>query len=302
MTSLTIYRILRAGWNNFWRNRWLALATISVMFLAIFSASVLILLNVVGQNILTNLQNKIDVSVYIKQETSDQEINKMRSDLMFLGEVKNVVYVSSNEALEKFKERHKENPTLMESIAELGNPLLPALNIEANSASQYDAIIKFLEEGKYKDSIDKINYQQSKPLIEKLSRFSDKVRRSGIAISIVLTFVAGLVAFNTIRLAMYNFKNEVEVMRLVGASDWYIRGPFLIEGILYGAFAATATLVILTPLLYFFSPKISLIVPSSDIFAWYKNNLFLLFLIQLVFGVALGGISSLVAIRKYLRV
>lgn len=302
MTYLTFYRIVRAGWNNFWRNRWLALATISVMFLAIFSASVLVLLNVVGQNILTNLQNKIDVSVYIKQETSEQEINKMRSDLMFLGEVKNVVYVSSSEALEKFKERHQENPTLMESIAELGNPLLPALNIEANSVSQYDAIIKFLEEGKYKESIDKINYQQSKPLIEKLSRFSDKVRRSGIAISIVLTFVAGLVAFNTIRLAMYNFKNEVEVMRLVGASDWYIRGPFLIEGILYGAFAAAATLIILTPLLYFFSPKISLLVPSSDIFAWYKNNLFLLFLIQLVFGVALGGVSSLVAIRKYLKI
>jgi cell division transport system permease protein len=302
MKTLTFYRILRAGWNNFWRNRWLSLATISVMFLAIFSASVLVLLNVVGQNILTALQNKVDVSVYIKQEVGEQEINKMRSDLMFLGEVKNVSYVSSEEALVKFKERHQENPTLMESIAELGNPLLPTLNIEANNASQYDAIINFLENGKYKESIEKINYKQSKSLIEKLSNFSDKVRRSGILISIILAVVAGLVAFNTIRLAMYNFKSEVEVMRLVGASDWYIRGPFLIEGVLYGAFAAAATLIILTPLLYFFSPKISMLVPNSNIFGWYSSNFFLLFSLQLIFGVALGGASSLVAIRKYLRV
>jgi len=302
MQFLTIQRIIKAGWNNFWRNRWLSLATISVMFLAIFSASVLVLLNVIGQNILITLQNKVDVSVYIKQEVGEQEINKMRSDLMFLGEVKNVVYVSSEEALVKFKERHKENPTLMESVAELGNPLLPALNIEANNASQYDAIISFLENGKYKESIEKINYKQSKPLIEKLSNFSDKVKRGGLLISIILAVVAGLVAFNTIRLAMYNFKNEVEVMRLVGASDWYIRGPFLVEGILYGAFAALSALIILTPLLYFFSPKISILAPDSNIFKWYTDNFFLFFLLQLILGIVLGGASSIVAIRKYLRV
>jgi cell division transport system permease protein len=302
MQFLTIQRIIKAGWNNFWRNRWLSLATISVMFLAIFSASVLVLLNVIGQNILITLQNKVDVSVYIKQEVGEQEINKMRSDLMFLGEVKNVSYVSSEEALAKFKERHQENPTLMESIAELGNPLLPALNIEANNASQYDAIISFLENGKYKESIEKINYKQSKPLIEKLSNFSDKVKRGGLLISIILAVVAGLVAFNTIRLAMYNFKNEVEVMRLVGASDWYIRGPFLVEGILYGAFAALSALIILTPLLYFFSPKISILAPDSNIFKWYTDNFFLFFLLQLILGIVLGGASSIVAIRKYLRV
>jgi cell division transport system permease protein len=176
------------------------------------------------------------------------------------------------------------------------------LNIEANNASQYDAIISFLENGKYKESIEKINYKQSKPLIEKLSNFSDKVKRGGLLISIILAVVAGLVAFNTIRLAMYNFKNEVEVMRLVGASDWYIRGPFLVEGILYGAFAALSALIILTPLLYFFSPKISILAPDSNIFKWYTDNFFLFFLLQLILGIVLGGASSIVAIRKYLRV
>lgn len=300
--TLTLYRIIRAGWQSFWRNRWLSIATVSVMILAIFVMTTLIIINILGQAILTNLQNKIDVSVYLKQEVGEKDINKIRSDLLFLSEVKKVTYISAEEALAMFKERHQDNPVLMEGILEVGNPLLPTLNIEAQSAAQYEGIISFLEQGQYKDLIDKVNYQQSKPLIEKLSRFSDKVKRIGIIVSLILAVVAGLVAFNTIRLAMYNFRHEVEVMRLVGASNWFIRGPFLVEGVLYGIIAAVATLVILFPLLYFLSPKIELLISNANIFDWLKNNFWQLLILQLIAGVILGSISSTVAIRKYLRV
>src|SRR4030042_3713156 len=159
MTFLTLRRIFKSGWRNFIRNRWLAVATVSVMFLAIFFITTLIMLNMVGQTMLANLKNKVDVSVYIKPDVEEKQIAQLRSDLLFLGEVKKVSYVSSGEAVEKFRERHKDNPVLMESLAELGNPLLPAINIEAQEASQYEAIIKYLQEGKYKDMIKKINYQ-----------------------------------------------------------------------------------------------------------------------------------------------
>lgn len=284
------------------RNRWLAVATVSVMFLAIFFISVLIMINMVGQTMLVNLKNKVDVSVYIKSDIEEQQIAQLRSDLLFLGEVKKVSYVSSGEAVEKFRERHKDNPVLMESLAELGNPLLPAINIEAQEASQYEAIIKYLQEGKYKDMIEKINYQESKPLIERLTNFSNKVTRAGIIISIILALVAGLVTFNTIRLAMYNFRDEVSVMRLVGASDWFIRGPFVVEAVLYGAIAALATLVLFFPFVYFLSPKISALVPGSNIYTWLTSNFFKILFFQLFIGIMLGGASSLVAIRKYLRV
>jgi cell division transport system permease protein len=150
--------------------------------------------------------------------------------------------------------------------------------------------------------IDKINYQQSKPLIEKLTNFSNSVKRTGIIVSIILSIIAGLVTFNTIRLAMYNFRDEVGVMRLVGADNWFIRGPFLVEGIIYGIISAVATLIIFLPLIYFLSPKISLLAPGLNIFQWFIHNIILLLLLQIAVGIILGGASSMVAIRKYLRV
>lgn len=302
MFSLNFYRIIKTGWNNFIRNKWLALATVFVMILAIFTITALVLISVIGSHLLTILQNKIDVSVYLKQDTAEQDIKDMQSDLLSLGEVKKVTFVSSEQALAQFKERHQGNQTLMESLNEVGNPLLPAINIEAQSAAQYDAIINFLEQGKYQKVIDKINYQQSKPLIEKLTNFSGSVKRTGIIVSIILSIIAGLVTFNTIRLAMYNFRDEVGVMRLVGADNWFIRGPFLVEGIIYGVISAFATLIIFLPLLYFLSPKISLLAPGLNIFQWFTHNIILLLFLQIAVGVILGGASSMIAIRKYLRV
>lgn len=299
---LSFYRVLKAGWNNFLRNRWLALATISVMVLAIFSMTGLIFINLIGKTLLVNLQNKIDISVYLKQDANEQDISTIRSDLTFLSEVKDVNYVSADEALAKFKEKHRDNAVLMESLQELGNPLLPVLNVEAQEASQYEAIVNFLGQDKYKKVIDKINYQQTKPLIDRLSSFTNKVSRGGLIISLILAFIAGLVTFNTIRLAMYNFRQEVSVMRLVGASNWYIRGPFLVEGVIYGIIAAVSTTVLLFVSLYFLSPKINSLVPGSDLLGWLKANFFSLFFFQVGVGILLGGVGSLVAIRKYLKV
>jgi len=299
---LTFGRILKSGWNNFLRNRWLALATISVMVLAIFFMTGLIFVNLIGKTLLVNLQNKVDISVYLKQDVSEQDVSIIRSDLTFLNEVKDVNYISADEALASFKAKHQDNAVLMESLQELGNPLLPVLNVEAQEASQYEAIVNFLGQDKYEKIVDKINYQQTKPLIDRLSSFTNKVSRGGLIISIILALVAGLVTFNTIRLAMYNFRHEVSVMRLVGASNWYIRGPFLVEGIIYGVIAAVSTTTLLFISLYFLSPKINSLVPGSDLLGWFKVNFFSLLFFQTGAGILLGGVGSLVAIRKYLKV
>ena len=299
---LTFGRILKSGWNNFLRNRWLALATISVMVLAIFFMTGLIFVNLIGKTLLVNLQNKVDISVYLKQDVSEQDVSIIRSDLTFLNEVKDVNYISADEALASFKAKHQDNAVLMESLQELGNPLLPVLNVEAQEASQYEAIVNFLGQDKYQKIVDKINYQQTKPLIDRLSSFTNKVSRGGLIISIILALVAGLVTFNTIRLAMYNFRHEVSVMRLVGASNWYIRGPFLVEGIIYGVIAAVSTTTLLFISLYFLSSKINSLVPGSDLLGWFKVNFFSLLFFQTGAGILLGGVGSLVAIRKYLKV
>ncbi len=295
-------RILRWGITNFWRNGWLSTATVSIMVLTLLVITVLLMLNVVTNAVLENLEKKIDISVYFRLETPEEQILNVKSELEKLQEVENVSYVSQNEALIRFKEKHKDNPILLQSLEELDiNPLEASLNIRAKETNQYASITQFLESVHFKDIIDKINYQQNKEVIEKLTKIITDVKMGGLVVTALLALIVVLVTFNAIRLAIYSSREEINVMRLVGASNWFISGPFLIEGILYGIVSAVVTLVILYPAFYFLSPKISGFLPIGSIFSYFVANLLSFFLLLLIIGIALGGFSSMIAVRKYLK-
>jgi len=214
-----------------------------------------------------------------------------------------VEYVSAEEALERFKERHQDNPILMQSLQELdANPLEPSLNIKAQVASQYEAIVNFFNQDKYQEIIDKINYLENRAVIARLASITRTIRQSGFIILAILVALAVLVSFNTIRLTIYSARKEIKVMKLVGASNWFVRGPFIVEGTLYGLIAALITLVILYPLLWYLSPKITAYLPGTDLLYFYQANFFSLFLLQVGTGIVLGVVSSLVAMRRYLEV
>lgn len=295
-------RIFKWGFKNFWRNGWLSTATVSIMVLTLLVITVLLMVNVVANAILENLEKKIDISVYFKLDASEEEVLKVKSQLEGLQEVESVAYTSQEEALINFKERHKDNPILIQSLEELDtNPLEASLNIKAQETSQYASINQFLESVYYQDIIDKVNYMQNKEVIGKLNKIVVDVKTGGLALSFLLALIVFLVTFNAIRLAIYSSREEINVMRLVGASNWFIRGPFIIEGILYGIIATVITLVILYPVFYFISPKISSFLPVGDIFTYFQINLVAFLLLLLGIGVVLGGFSSLIAVRKYLK-
>lgn len=295
-------RIIKWGFKNFWRNGWLSMATVSIMALTLLVITVLLMVNVIANAVLENLENKIDISVYFKLETPEQDILVVKSQLEELKEVEDVAYVSQEEALIKFKEKHKDNPILLQSLEELDiNPLEASLNIRARETSQYASINQFLESVYYQELIDKVNYMQNKEVIEKLSKIITDVKTVGLGVTLLLTLIVFLVTFNAIRLAIYSSREEINVMRLVGASNWFIRGPFIVEGILYGIIATLVTLIILYPVFYFLSPKLSGFLPIEDIFAYFQANLLGFGLLLLVIGVILGTFSSFVAVRKYLK-
>lgn len=300
ITSLK--RILKWGFKNFWRNGWLSTATVSIMSLTLLVITVLLMVNVVANAVLLNLEKKIDISVYFKLNTPEEEVLKVKEQLEKLAEVEIVNYVSQEEALIKFKEKHKDNPVLLQSLEELeNNPLEASLNIKARETSQYASINQFLESVYYKDLIDKVNYMQNKEVIEKLNRIIVDVKTAGVGLTLVLAVIVFLVTFNAIRLAIYSSREEINVMRLVGASNSFIRGPFLVEGILYGIIATVITLVVLYPIFYFISPRISNFLPIGDIFVYFKSNFFAFLFLLLGIGIVLGGFSSFFAVRKYLN-
>ena len=191
----------------------------------------------------------------------------------------------------------------MQSLQELdGNPLEASLNIKAQTASQYESIVGFFEGGKYDKIIDKINYLENKAVITRLSSITKTIRQVGFVALIILAALAILVSFNTVRLTIYSARKEIKVMKLVGASNWFVRGPFIVEGALYGLIAAFITLIIMYPLLWYLSPKITTYLPGSDLLFFFQANFFSLLLLQIGMGIGLGMASSWVAVKRYLDV
>lgn len=302
MSKLILKRVVKAGYMSFRRNGWLSTATILVTALALFVMGTLIFVGAIAGTVLASLESKIDVSVYFNPDAPEESITAVRRDLETLPEVAKVAYISREEALEVFRARHKNNALIAGALEELGgNPLEASLNIKARDPSQYAAISNFLLDKNY-SVVDKINYFENQIVIDRLAAILSTVRGSGAFIALLLAFIAVLVAFNTVRLAIYTMREEIGIMRLVGATKWFIRGPFIISGILYGAIAASATTAAFFPLTWFLAPKLSLIIPQFDLFQYLLANFLEFFAVILASGIFLGAVSSMIAIRRYLEV
>jgi len=301
MTSLK--RVIKNGWSAFWRNIALSLATIFIMVTVLSLVAFLFFMNQLSETLISDVEEKVDVSVYFKENILEEDIVQVKAEIAKITEVREVGYVSKEEAFNVFLERHKDDPVLIESLIEVGyNPFLASLSIKAKEVSQYEEITVFLETGPFKDLIDEVDYHQRKPVIDKVYALTSGVNRIGILFGLVFGFIAVLIAFNTIRIAIHNSSEEIEIMRLVGASNWFVRGPFLVQGIMVGLISAVIALMIAFGVSWGIDSKINILMPNISTFSIFLSNILGLFLIQLAVGIVLGTISSLIAVRKYLKI
>lgn len=299
---VTLFRILKYGWQSFLRNGWLSVSTIGIMILALLVFEGLILFNVMSKGAVQAIQEKVDISVYFKSNVSEDTILNLKKSLEGLDEVNYVEYVSKDQALADFKARHAGESTITQTLEELDvNPLLASLNVKAKDLHHYDSIASYLEKPDFSDSIEKITYAQNQVVIDRLTALIDNFQRGGFVLTIFLAFLAVMVTFNTIRLAIFSNREQIGVMRLVGASNNFIRGPYVVEGILYGAIAAIVAFFIFIPLIGFMSPHVANFVPEVDLGGYFAAHFASLLLYQILFGVVLGIVSSVVATRNYLN-
>jgi len=297
-----IWRIIYYGVKNFIRNGWPSVATVGTMVIALSVFLTLILFNVITNKAIELVQDKIDISVYFKQTTSEDDILNIKQSLESLNEVKSVEYVSKDKALEIFKQTHKDYETIIQAINELNtNPLVASLNIKAKDPSQYALIANYLSSPNLEKFIDSLSYSKNQIVIDRLVAIIHNVNQAGFAITLVLAFVAGLVIFNTIRLAIYSNREEIAIMRAVGASNMFIRGPYLVGGILAGIISALIGIILAIPIVYGVSPYLKIFIPNLNIFSYFISNIFTLTLYQLAFGVFIGAFSSFFAVRRYLK-
>lgn len=298
-----LVRIIKSGIINFRRNLGISISTILVITLTLFILTGLLLISVIANSLIEDLKNKIDISVYFKSDAKEEDILALKKLVVLMPEVKDVKYLSKDEVLEQFKEKHKDNPVLLQSLEELEeNPLEAILNIKAKDPSLYNKIASFLAQDKYKNIIENINYFQNEAVIAKLSLIVKTIQRWGIGVLLILSIVIIMITYNTIRLAVYSSKEEIKIMRLVGATGSFIWGPFLIEGILHSFFASVLTMLIFYPLINIIAPQMNKFLDGTDLFAYFQENFGYIFLIQFITALILSVIGSIIAMRKYLKV
>lgn len=294
-------RVFKTGMRHFWRNGWLSTATISVMALALAMILGVLLVSVLMGALVDNLKSKLDVSVYFRLDTPEEEILKMKNDVLARPEVKRVEYVSSDDALARFKDRYKEDQTILASLDELDGKIFEAsLNIGARNPEDFQPIVDFIKDPRFVPLESKV--QENRDVIDRLSAVITGIRVVGFGVSIMLSAVAVLICFNTIRMAIYTLRDEVNIMKLVGGTNWFVRGPFLVEGFAYGIVSSLVTMVLFYPLVFALSPSLARFFPGVNLLDYFVSNFVLLWLILLVAGTVIGVFGSMFAIRKYLRV
>jgi len=299
----TFLRIIKYGWLGFWRNIWVSTATVGIMALALSVVSVLLILGNITDTFVSELQGKVDVSVYFEKDSDEAQILQLQYALEARADIREVEYISQDAALDLFKDRHKDSEILMASLDELAaNPFQGSLNIKAQTASQFNAIVSFIEGSASATIIDKINFKENEKIIARLTAITSSIERIGLFFTIGLALIVVLVTFNTIRLVIYGSRDEISVMKLVGASNWFIRGPFVVAGLMYGFFAAIFTWLAFFMIVWIVSEKMGAIFPGTDMLGYWAGNSFGILTLLLALGMGLGALSSSIATGRYLKV
>lgn len=301
-----IRRITRAGFVGFWRNAYVSLASIFVLTVVLFVIGATMFVDQLLITSLNKLQSKVDINVYFVPTAPAEEVQAIVQAVEALPDVANVTFTSREEALANFRARYGNNEITMQALNELNeNPLGATIAIQAKELSQYESISRYLEEKRTASTqnpiIETVNYGRNKEAIETLNSIIKTVERASSIIMIALILAAVLITFNTIRLAIYTAREEIAIMRLVGASNMFIRGPFLLQGVMYGFIAGILALLIWYPIMVWLGPRTEAFF-EFNLFTYFVNDFSYIFGVMVGVGIFLGFVSSTLAIARYLRV
>ncbi|MCA9360319.1 ABC transporter permease, partial [Candidatus Kaiserbacteria bacterium] len=296
-----IRRVVKAGFVGFWRNAYVSLASIFVLTIALFVIGATVFINQLLGTSLSILQSKVDINVYFVPDAPEEEVQRIFQAVEALPDVSKVTFISKEDALKQYRERNQDNEISLQALEELDeNPLGANIAIQANETYQYQNIARFLEEQRDLEQpqvqvIDEINFDRNKDSIDTLTNIINATKRASLIIMGVLLIAAVLITFNTIRLAIYTSREEISIMRLVGAGNMFIRGPFMLQGIMYGFISGVLTLLLFYPLLVWLGPRTEAFF-DLNLFNYYVANFGEIFGMLVGIGVVLGLVSSTFAV------
>ena len=301
---LSIVRTIKFSVQDITRYIWLTIATVTILILALFSVNMLLTVQVISQNALEAIKQKVDISLYLKTDAADVDINNLRTRLSTSNYVKKIDYISKADALNSFREKNQNNPEILAALTELGrNPLSPSLVIYPNNT---DESPKLIEEIKKIDSpiIESRDFSDNTLLLEKINVITKKINQVGLFLILIFGLTSMLVAYNSIRVAIYTHRREIEIMRLVGASNFFVYMPYIASAIFYALFSVVLIIIIFFPFLGLLQPYLEVFFTGYNInlVSYFWQNFFLIFSSEFLIVALISVLSSWLAIRRYAKV
>lgn len=304
----TLRRIFKSGIVNLGRNMSLAIAAIAVMVVTLTGVLMSVVVGAAFNNTITQLTDKIDISMYIADEAPQTTVDELVTKLKQRSDIKSAEFISKEEALETYRGEQNGNQGLQEAISQTDNPLPASIHIKPLDPSNIQPIIDFLNNSanvKLQD-VAGISYQgERKQAIDNITHATDVLRRIGIVTVIVFAVVSVLIIFNTIQMAIFNRRDELTIMRLLGASTSFIRGPFIVESMLYGVIAALISISLIHSLFLLSSSTLQAsslgLLDIEYAATYFKEHFWVILLMELGVGILIGAASSIVATRRYLK-
>lgn len=307
MSWISFLRILKFSVQNFFRNIWLSIVTVVIISLSLFSISFIIILSLLTQNTLKLVEEKTAVYIDLTKAAKSEQIQGIVSQLKSLPTVKDAKYISPSQALDSFKLRHSNDQLIQEALASLdSNPFNGSILLSVKKIDDFKVILTELSKPDYKQilEIDQQEFTNSKYLVDKISEYSNKIQKTAYAISLVFMLISILVVFNTIQVGIYTHREEIGIMKLVGASNTFIRAPFLIGAIFYSILGLVVLILGIIPLLIFIQPYTDSFLGeySTNILGLIWQNGFKFFGWQLFISIVITCLSAALATRKYLKI
>lgn len=308
MILLQATRALRFAGQNARRNLWLSFVTTMIVGVAVFSISLVAALNVVGQRALQTVEQRVDVTLELKPEVSEDQAQDFLERLREQPKVKSAVYLNEDDALVAFKKAHQNEPNIQELLAQLTeNPLPASITIVAKQVTDYDTILKFVDQSDNAKYVadSKRDFKDSQLVIERLTTITNRVRDAGVGVSAVFALLSLIVVINTIRIAIYTHREEIGIMRLVGASNSFIRAPFILESLIYSTVGAGLAILAIILLWQGSSPALNTFFfkgTDVNVAGLLSENFWSIIGFQFVGALLLSSLSALFATRRYLKV
>lgn len=296
-------RIIKFAFQDLGRNFSLSFMTVFILVLMLLSVNTLWSLDVLTKAAVEAVKKQIDVSIYFVPEATDKNVNEIKSYMEMFPEITNIKLQSKEEVLASFREQHKLQKEALDALDELGkNPFGPTMIIKTKEPQDYKKIIDALNVPEYENLIEAKSFDNHEDAIERLQNITNRIEKIGFGLTILFALISFLIIFNTIRVAISTQRMEINIKRLVGASNWFIRGPYFVESIVFTVLSMLFTIVIVFLGLRWIDPYLAVVLPNGfSLTNYFQSNMLMLFGVQTLAVLLLTVLSSGLAMRKQLK-